>query len=114
VDRAHRRAAEAVDRHPAHRKRQIGEQPDHACNVQPLLALRKGAAEHHVLDQAEVDARAVEQPTDHLRGKVVRTDACQVALAGEVERRAGIARDHGLGHRLFETPEWQARLAVSP
>ena len=98
VDRARRRAAEAGDRRAADRQRQIGEQADHPRDVQALFALGEGAAEDDVLDFGGIDAGLVEQPANRLRREIVGADAGEVALAGKVERRAGVPGDDDVGH----------------
>ena len=117
VDRLHRRAAEAVDGDAGDRQRQVRQQPDQAGDVQPLLALRERAADDDVLDILGLDAGAADQRPDHLRGQIVGAHPGQAALAGEMERRAGVARDDGVGHwlspccRAVDPAGWRARLA---
>nr|GFD39977.1 hypothetical protein [Tanacetum cinerariifolium] len=101
VNRAHRRAAEAVHRHAADRQRQVGEQADHPRDVEALFTLGEGAAEDDVLDRRRIHLGLVEQPANHLRGEIVGADPGEIALAGKVEGRAGVAGDDDVGHEIL-------------
>ena len=67
---------------------------DQPRDVEALLALGQGAAQDHILDVAGVDLGALDQRRHHLRRDIVGPHLHERALLGEVEGRAGIARDH--------------------
>src|SRR5882724_5635419 len=69
-------------------------------DVEPLLALRNGAADEHVLDVFGLDAAALDKAGDDRGEELVRADPRQRALLGEMERRAGISGDDDAFHGL--------------
>ena len=86
VDRLQARPAQPVDGQPADLDREAGQQDGHPGDVAVVLAGLVRAAEDHVLDQAGVDAGAVDDGPKHQRGEVVGPDA------GE---RPAVAADRG-------------------
>ncbi len=100
VDRLEPRSAEAAVREAGHRLRPVGVEHRGARDVAALLADRRHAAEHDVVDQRSVERvtllqgvqQRAQQP--HRRGLVQR--AVLLALAA---RRAQVVVDPGFGHR---------------
>src|SRR5438132_297272 len=84
-----------------------------AGDVEPLLALGKGAADDEVLEVAYRNAGALDQPADHRRGEIVGPHPGERALAGEMEGRAGIAGDHHVLHRALLSWSGPAAAACS-
>jgi len=109
MDRLHGGAAEAVDGRAGDAQRQLGQKADQAGDVEALLTLGKGAADDQILDGRRIDLGALDQGCHDLGGQIVRTHAGQVALAGEMERGPGVARDHDGFHDVGSSSAFSVR-----
>ena len=111
VDRLHRRAAEAVDRHAADCLRQAGQQADDARQVVALRGLGVGAAKDHVLQQRRVQVGALRAGLAPPARPACRAAPRPAALAGEVKGRTGIGGNDGF-HGVFSFERIGPRLRV--
>ena len=98
VDRAHRGAAETVDRHAADRQRQVGEQADKARDVEALLPFRKGASHDDVLDIGGVHAGPLDKAAHHLCREIIGPHPRQRALARRMKGGTGKTRNNHVSH----------------
>ena len=97
-DRLQARRAEAVDGLARGGHRQAGADGALAGDVAAGGALGVGAAHHHVLDVARIDAGALDGVGDHVAAHVGAVGEVEGAAHGSADRRAGGGYDDGVDH----------------
>ena len=97
-DRLQARRAEAVDGLRRRRHRQAGADGALAGDVAAGRAFGIGAAHHHVLDVARIDAGALDGVGDHMPAHVGAVGEVEGAAHGSADRRAGGGDDDGVDH----------------
>ena len=97
-DRLQARGAEAVDGLRRRRHRQAGADGALAGDVAAGGAFGVGAAHHHVLDVAGLDAGALDGVGDHVAAHVGAVGEVEGAAHGSADRRAGGGDDDGVDH----------------
>ena len=70
-DRIHAGAAQAIHGRARHFHRQSGEQGGHASHVTVVLACLVSCAQDDVVDESRVDAIALDDRPNHVRGEVI-------------------------------------------
>ena len=99
VDRLEPRGAEAVQLLARDRLGEPRDERGDARDVRALLADRRHAAEHDVVDHAGVEFVAVAQRAQRLRRELDRGDAMQRAVrAAAAARRSHVVEDECVGH----------------
>jgi len=90
IERLQARAAQAVDRRTAGLGRQAGHQRHAAGDIESLLALLLGVAQHDVFDLMRIDAAALDHGLDDGDGQVVAADVAEnsLILVRPADRRA--------------------------
>jgi hypothetical protein len=87
------RAAQAVDRLSRHVDRQPREERRHPADVAVVLPRLVGSAEDHVVDHQGVDARALDEGVNDVRGHVVGPDVLQGATVSAERCAQGVDDD---------------------
>ena len=92
------RRAEAVDGHARDADRRAGAHRRDAGDVGAGRAFRRGAAQDHVLDLAELDLGALGGVLDRVRAQVGAVGVVEDAAECLADRRAGGGDDDGVSH----------------